>query len=93
VDKVRTRGVAAIPGLLAIARDTVRTDLPVERASDLFKLFSTVDLAAARRTVFGPKKYAVRAGGTDYRLVLGACTKWIAANFPPARPYGSWPAS
>jgi hypothetical protein len=43
--------------------------------------------------VFGPLRYAVRAGGTDYRLVLKQCTAWIAANFPPARPFGTWPAS
>ena len=45
VTKVRTRGVADLPALLSIARDTVRTDLPLDRAADLFDLFSTVDLA------------------------------------------------
>ena len=92
VAKVRTRGVQDVPKLLKIARDTVRTDLPVDRAADLFALISTANLPAAKRVVFGPKKYAVRAGGTDYRLVLDLCDKWIAANFPPARPYGTWPA-
>lgn len=93
VDKVRKRGIADVPALLAIARDTVRTDLPVERAADLFKLFSTVDLTAAKHVVFGPLRFAVKAGGTDYRLELDVCTRWIAANFPPARPLGTWPAS
>jgi LCP family protein required for cell wall assembly len=93
VDKVRTRGVDDLPALLKIAKDTVRTDLPVERGADLFKLFSTVDLTTAKHVVFGPRRFAVRAGGTDYRLVLKACDAWIAANFPPARPFGTWPTS
>jgi LCP family protein required for cell wall assembly len=84
VAKVRTRGITELPKLLAIAKDTVRTDLPLERAIDLFGLFSTVDLTVAKHVVFGPKRFAVRAGGTDYRLVLSECAKWIAANFPPA---------
>jgi LCP family protein required for cell wall assembly len=93
VTKVRKRGVGDLPKLLSIARDTVRTDLPLDRAADIFELYSTVDLDAAKHVVFGPKKYAVRAGGTDYALELGVCAKWIAANFPPARPFGAWPAS
>lgn len=90
VTKVRTRGLAELPKLLNIARDTVRTDLPLDRAADLFALYSTVDLAKVDRTVFGPKKFAVRAGGTDYRLVLDLCKKWIANHFPPVRPNGAW---
>jgi len=93
VAKVRTRGVQDLPALISIARDTVRTDLPLARMNDLFNLFNTVDLNAAKHVVFGPKRFAIKAAGTDYRLVLAACNKWIAANFPPARPMGSWPAS
>ena len=69
--------------------DTVRTDLPLDRAADLFALYSTVDLDTAKRAVFGPKKFAVRAGGTDYTLVLDLCRAWIAKNFPAERPFGS----
>ena len=93
VAKVRTRGIADLPKLLSIASRTVRTDLPLERSADLFKLYSTVDLEKAKHTVFGPKRFAIRANGTDYTLVLDECAKWIAANFPPARPFGAWPAS
>jgi LCP family protein required for cell wall assembly len=92
VTKVRSQGIGKLPELLRIARDTVRTDLPLARANDLFALFSTVDLGAANRTVFGPRKFAVRAGGTDYRLLLDVCRKWIAGNFPPARSNGTWSA-
>ena len=90
VAKVRTRGLAEVPKLLNIARDTVRTDLPLDRAADLFALYSTVDLAKVDRAVFGPKKFAVKNGGTDYKLVLDLCKQWIAHHFPPARPLGAW---
>jgi polyisoprenyl-teichoic acid--peptidoglycan teichoic acid transferase len=90
VAKVRKRGIDDLQKLLNIARDTVRTDLPLDKAKDLFALYSTVDLAKVERTVFGPKKFAVRAGGTDYRLVLDICKKWIANHFPPERHFGSW---
>lgn len=90
VTKVRKAGVASLPTLLTIAGNTVRTDMPLDRAADVFALYSTVDLATVNRTVFGPRKYEVSAGGTDYKLVLGECLKWIAANFPPARPHGTW---
>jgi polyisoprenyl-teichoic acid--peptidoglycan teichoic acid transferase len=90
VAKVRKRGIDDLGKLLNIARSTVRTDLPLDRATDLFALYSTVDLAKVDRTVFGPKKFAVRAGGTDYRLVLDICKKWIADHFPPERHFGSW---
>jgi LCP family protein required for cell wall assembly len=90
VSKVRSRGLDDLPKLLDIARNTVRTDLPLDRAADLFALYSTVDLEKAERVVFGPKKFAIRAGGTDYALVLDRCRTWIANHFPPVRPNGSW---
>jgi hypothetical protein len=90
VAKVRKRGLGELPKLLNIAKETVRTDLPIDRAADLFALYSTVDLAKVDRAVFGPKKFAVRNGGTDYKLVLNLCKQWIAHHFPPARPLGAW---
>jgi polyisoprenyl-teichoic acid--peptidoglycan teichoic acid transferase len=93
VAKVRKRGIDDLGKLLNIAKETVRTDLPLARATDLFALYSTVDLAKVDRAVFGPKKFAVRNGGTDYKLVLDLCKKWIAHHFPPARPFGTWTAS
>ncbi len=82
-----------LPALISIARDTVRTDLPLARMTDLFNLFSTVDLAAAKHVVFGPKLFAFKSGGTDYRIDYAVAKGWIAGNFPPARPFGTWPAS
>jgi LCP family protein required for cell wall assembly len=93
VAKVRKRGIDDLQKLLNIARETVRTDLPLDRATDLFALYSTVDLAKVERAVFGPRKFAVRSGGTDYKLVLDLCRKWITNHFPPERPFGAWTAS
>lgn len=93
VAKVRTRGLDDLPALLKLAKDTVRTDLPLDRMADLYGLFSTVDLDVAKHVVFGPTKYAFRAGGTDYRIDYKIADTWIAKNFPPARPFGTWPAS
>ena len=93
VAKVRKRGIDDLGKLLNIAKETVRTDLPLNRAADLFALYSTVDLAKIDRAVFGPKRFAVRNGGTDYKLVLDLCKKWIGNHFPPERPFGTWTAS
>ncbi len=91
LDKVRTRGPAVLPKLLAIARDTVRTDLPLDRAADLFKLLATVDLKGADKTVFGPTTFADGGEGSGFTLRLDTCRLWIKRHFPPARPFGTWP--
>lgn len=90
--KVRSRGVEKLPKLLKIARSTVRTDLPLKQADDLFELFTATDLSKVKQAVFGPSKYADRyQGGYTYTLKIAACRKWIAANFPNERPMGQWP--
>lgn len=91
LDKVRRGGVDDLPNLVRIAADTVRTDLPLERATDLFELFSTVDLEASRRVVFGPRTYAAGAAGGSFSLRLDVCRAWIDRNFPPVRAMGAWP--
>ena len=68
-DKVRKRGLDDLPKLIRSAKDSVRTDLPLSRANDLFKLYKEVDLKKAKRAVFGPKSFAVRAHGYTYHLV------------------------
>lgn len=91
LDKVRARGARNVPKLLAIAADTVRTDLPLDRADDLFDIVATTDISAVERTVFGPTKYASGTGGSSFKLRLDVCREWIADNFPPVRPMGQWP--
>lgn len=91
--KVRKRGIQNLPKLLRIANNTVRTDLPLDRVNDLFKLYRHTDLSKAKKAVFGPKTFAVRARGYDYHLVYSRCKAWIKKNFPKERPFGTWPAT
>jgi LCP family protein required for cell wall assembly len=93
ITKVRSVGIAKLPRLLQIASRTVRTNLPLNRASDLFDIVSKTDLSKTERTVFGPTKFAAGAGGTSFQLKIAACRAWIKANFPPIRPMGRWPAA
>lgn len=89
-DKVRRRGVDDLPALLKVASQTVRTDLPVKRAVDLFALFGKIDIADSKRAVFGPRTFAQSIGGSAFALKLDTCRAWIAANFPAERPFGTW---
>src|SRR3954453_8434220 len=45
LDKVRKAGLGTLPSLLRVAKDTVRTNLPLDRASDLFAVVSTTNIA------------------------------------------------
>jgi LCP family protein required for cell wall assembly len=92
LDKARSMGISTLPRLLQIAARTVRTDLPLNRATDLFGLISRTDISKVQRTVFGPTTYASGTGGTSFSLKLAVCRAWIKANFPPIRPMGHWPA-
>jgi LCP family protein required for cell wall assembly len=90
--KVRSQGVAKVPHLLQIAARTVRTNLPLARASDLFDIVAKTDISKIQRVVFGPTTFAAGAGGTSFELKLSVCRNWIRSNFPPIRPMGQWPA-
>ena len=90
--KVRSQGVAKLPHLLQIAARTVRTNLPLARASDLFDIVAKTDISKINRVVFGPTTFAQGAGGTAFELKLAVCRNWIRANFPAIRPMGQWPA-
>jgi polyisoprenyl-teichoic acid--peptidoglycan teichoic acid transferase len=91
--KVRSRGPAILPKLVKIAKDTVRTDLPLARATLLFDVFATSDIKNVDKVVFGPKTYADGIGGSSFTLRLADCKRWIAKHFPPARPFGTWPVA
>jgi LCP family protein required for cell wall assembly len=82
---------AEIPHLVRIANRFVRTDVPLDRADDMFRLLSAVDLSHVDRAVFGPKTFAAKAAGTNYVLRLSVCKSWINRHFPPVRPMGGWP--
>lgn len=90
VDKVRKQP-DKLPRLLAIAADTVRTDLPLGRALDLFGIVSTARLDDANRVVFGPTTYTVNRGGSAFAPNLPKQRNWIRHNFPAPVPFGAWP--
>jgi hypothetical protein len=92
LDKVRKSGPTKLPQLLRIAQDTVRTNLPLAQAADLYSLVSTTNLAKVDRIVFGPRTFANGEGGTSFSLKLAACRAWIKTHFPAARPMARWPA-
>jgi LCP family protein required for cell wall assembly len=92
INKARSQGLAKLPRLLSIAARTVRTDLPLARASDLFDIIAKTDISKVKRTVFGPTTFAAGTGGTSFALKINVCRAWIKANFPPIRPMGRWPA-
>ena len=91
LSKARSMGVTQLPKLIAIANQTVRTDLPLAQSQDLFAIVARTNLAKIPTVVFGPTKYATGHRGGSFALNLAACRTWIAANFPPARPFGLWP--
>lgn len=93
LQKARSRGIANLPALIEIASRTVRTDLPLDRADDLYRIIMRTDLSKITTTVFGPRTYATDRGGTSFALNLPACQAWIASNFPPVRPFGGWPGA
>jgi LCP family protein required for cell wall assembly len=93
LDKARKLGLGKLPRLLQIAKNTVRTNLPLDRAADLFRLLSTTDLSKVQRVVFGPRTYATGVGGTSFELNIKVCRAWIGGHFPKIRPMGQWPAA
>jgi len=93
IDKARSLGVARLPRLLQIAATTVRTNLPLDRASDLYDVVSTTNIAKVDRTVLGPTKFATGGSGTSFSLKIAVCREWIKDHFPAIRPMGQWPAA
>ena len=91
LDKVRARGPAVLPKLLAIAGDTVRTDLPAARVAEIFEVVKRANLDKAQRVVFGPRSYTFELGGSAFSLDLDICRAWIAKNFPPIQKGATWP--
>ena len=91
LDRVRRLGLSRLPRLLRIARDTVRTDLPLDKAITVYEIVSRADLAKAKRVIFKPKVYTHELGGSAVSLDLAVCRRWIARNFPPAQTGATWP--
>jgi LCP family protein required for cell wall assembly len=83
-DKVLGLGLAALPGLLRLGSTYVRTDLPLDRANEIFALVKSADLMGARHAVIGPTKYSVKIAGTfTYQLKLDVVRALVAKWFAP----------
>ena len=82
-DALRERGLLRAPQLVAIGSDEVETDLRYDDPLALLALADRVDLAGADTVVFGPSRYAVPAGGTDYRLRLATVRAWVTKHMAP----------
>jgi LCP family protein required for cell wall assembly len=91
IDKARSQGLARLPRLLQIAATTVRTNLPLNRANDLYDIVSKTNIAKVDRTVLGPTKFASGGAGTSFQLKIAVCREWIRDHFPAVRPMGQWP--
>ncbi len=90
VKKVRALGPDIVPGLLAIARGSYKTDLPLADRDLLFAVVARADLAHVKQTVFGPSAFASWQYGAGYVLKLAAVRAWVRTYFPKARPGGIW---
>jgi predicted HAD superfamily Cof-like phosphohydrolase len=93
VQKVRAKGLEVLPKLLQIAARTVRTDLPRDKAAEIFDIVSRANLGKAKQAVFGPRAFGVILGPSRYELDPKKTEKWIAKNFPPITMGATWPPS
>jgi LCP family protein required for cell wall assembly len=93
LEKVRDKGPEILPKLLGIAARTVRTDLPRDKAAEIFDIVSRANLGKAKQAVFGPRAFGVILGPSRYELDLKKTGKWIAKNFPPVSMGATWPPS
>ena len=99
VDAVRKRGLERLPQLIALARRSVKTDLPLTSAPRLFEIIGKAKVDDAAKIVFGPTKWATGSSGTSFQLKLNVVRQWTAewmgpvsaapipsATIPPAPP-------
>lgn len=91
VTKVSKKGPEILPQLLKIIARSVRTDLPRDKASEIFEIVSRANLAKAKRAVLGPRAYGNILGPSAYELNLKKVRAWITRNFPPITQGGTWP--
>jgi LCP family protein required for cell wall assembly len=91
VAAVRERGVGHLTELLDIGSRTVKTDLLLDEAPRFFEIVASVDLAARKGVVLGPRTYSSGISGTSsYQLKLPAIrdltSKWFAPVVPAPEP-------
>jgi LCP family protein required for cell wall assembly len=90
IQKVQSRTVARLAGLLAASSGLIKTDLPLADAEYIFAVVGRADLAHAPRVVFGPRTYASAVTSASIVLKMSVCKTWIRRNFPLIRTNGTW---
>jgi LCP family protein required for cell wall assembly len=83
VDAVRKRGLEKLPQLIALARRSVKTDLPLSSAAKLFEIIGKAKVDDAAKIVFGPTKWATGTSGTSFQLKLTVVRQWAAEWMGP----------
>jgi anionic cell wall polymer biosynthesis LytR-Cps2A-Psr (LCP) family protein len=82
-EKVAERGISALPALLELAATWVRTDLPLDRALDIFGLVANADETNARTAVLGPKYADKIPDSVNYELRMDEVRALVADWFAP----------
>lgn len=82
---VRDRGLQHVSQLLEIGSRTVKTDLPLEAASQIFDIVAAANLSGRNGVVLGPRTYSSKIAGTSsYELKLPEVRRLIDQWFAPA---------
>jgi LCP family protein required for cell wall assembly len=85
VASVRELGLGDLPELVAIARDYVKTDLPLARAPEIFEIVASAKTKKATGVVFGPRKWASSTGGASFALKIGEVRGWTRKWMAPVK--------
>ena len=64
VERVRSRGLTALPALVELARKKITTDVPMRAAPALFGLATKAKLASPKSVVLAPSRWARQLAGT-----------------------------
>jgi LCP family protein required for cell wall assembly len=83
VEKVLHRGLASLPALLKLGEKWVKTDLPLDQATEIFELIAAADFKGVRRDVLGPRYATKIPGSVNYELKLAKVRALIADWFAP----------
>ena len=91
VAAVRKVGILQLPELISIARDYVKTDLPLAQAPQIFEIVGSAKTNRATGIVFGPRKWAQSTGGSSFALKIGEVRTWTARWMGPVMPAAEGP--
>lgn len=83
VESVRKIGLLQLPELLSVARDHIKTDLPLAQAPQIFEIVASAKTKEATGVVFGPRTWARSTGGSSFALKIGEVRKWTAKWMAP----------